>query len=77
MDSYLEIAKRELLCGIRAEHWLNFFKIFQEERDEESINAELKRLRTLVTGTDREGEPYLIDALEKILSGIDTLLDQK
>jgi hypothetical protein len=56
---------------------LNFFKIFQEERDEESINAELRRLRALVTGTDPEGEPYLIDALEKILSGVDALLDQR
>jgi hypothetical protein len=77
MDNYLEIAKRESLCGIGAEHWLNFFKIFQEERDEESINAELRRLRALVTGTDPEGEPYLIDALEKILSGVDALLDQR
>ena len=77
MDSYLAIAKRESLCGIGAEHWLNFFKIFQEERDEKSINAELRRLRALVTGTDREGEPYLIDALEKILSGVDVLLDQR
>ena len=47
MDSYLEIAKKESLCGIAAEHWLSFFKIFQEQRDEESINAELNRLRTL------------------------------
>ena len=77
MDNYLEIAKRELLCGIRAEYWLNFFKIFQEERNEESINAELRKLRTFVTGTDRGDDPYLIDALEKILSGIDALLDQR
>ena len=76
MDSYLEIAKRESLCGIGAEHWLSFFKIFQEVRDEESIKAELRKLRTLVTGPDQEGEPDLIDALEKILSGVDTLLDQ-
>ncbi|MYH81463.1 hypothetical protein F4009_03440 [Candidatus Poribacteria bacterium] len=76
MDSYLEIAKRESLCGIGAEHWLSFFKIFQEERDEESIKAELRKLRTLVTGTDREDESDLMDALEKILSGVDTLLDQ-
>ncbi|MDE0399706.1 MAG: hypothetical protein OXL96_18085 [Candidatus Poribacteria bacterium] len=76
MDSYLEIAKRESLCGIGAEHWLNFFKIFQEERDEESIKAELKKLRVLVTGPGRENEPDLMDALEKILSGVDTLLDQ-
>ena len=77
MDGYLEIAKRELLCGIRAEHWLNFFKIFQEERDEESVNAELRRLRALVTGTDREDDSYLINALEQILSGINSLLDQR
>ncbi len=77
MDGYLEIAKRELLCGIRAEHWLNFFKIFQEERNEESVNAELRRLRALVTGTDWEDDSYLIDALEQILSGINSLLDQR
>ena len=77
MDNYLEIAKKESLCGIGAEYWLNFFKIFQEERDEESINAELGKLKALVTGTDMEGEPYLLDALEKILSGVNVLLDQK
>ncbi|MDE0313929.1 MAG: hypothetical protein OXM61_03425 [Candidatus Poribacteria bacterium] len=76
MDSYLEIAKQELLCGIGAEHWLNFFKIFQEEKDAESINTELRRLRSLVTGTDQEVEQHLIDALEKILSGVDVILDQ-
>ena len=77
MDTYLEIAKRESLCGIRAEHWLKFFKIFQEERDKESINAELRKLRALVTGKNLDAEPYFIDALEKILSGIDALLDEK
>ena len=77
MDSYLDIAKKEPLCGIAAEHWLNFFKIFQEQRDEESINAELNRLRTLVTGADREIDPQITDALEKIVSGIDDLLYQR
>ena len=77
MDNYLEIAKRESLCGIGAEHWLNFFRIFQEEKDEESINTELKRLRVLVTDKDPEDKSSLIEALEKILSGIDVLLDQK
>ena len=55
---------------------VELFKIFQEERDEESIKTELRKLRTLVTGTDREDELGLIDALEKILSGVDALLDQ-
>ncbi len=77
MDRYLEIAKKESLCGIGAEHWLSFFKIFQEQKDEESINAELNRLRTLVTGTDRETDQQITDALEKIVSGIDDLLYQR
>lgn len=77
MDNYLEIAKRESLCGIGAEHWLNFFRIFQEEKDEESINTELRRLRVLVTDKDPEDKSSLIEALERILSGIDVLLDEK
>ena len=76
MDSYLERARRESLCGICAEYWLNFFKIFQEEKDEESINIELERLRSLVTETEHEGVPDLIDALDKILSGVEVLLNQ-
>ena len=77
MDRYLEIAKKESLCGIGAEHWLSFFKIFQEQKDEESINAELNRLRVLVTGTDKETDQQITDALEKIVSGIDDLLYQR
>ena len=76
MDSYLERAKRESLCGIGAEHWLNFFKIFQEEKGEESIITELERMRSLVTETDPDGASHLIDALEKILSGVEVLLNQ-
>ena len=75
MDSYLERAKGESLCGIAAEHWLHFFKIFQEHRDADSIKTELKKLRSLVMGTDREVDTHITDALEKILSGVDELLD--
>ena len=61
----------------RCKHWLSFFKIFQEQKGEESINVELNRLRTLVTGTDRETDQQITDALEKIVSGIDDLLYQR
>ena len=77
MDEYLEVAKRELLCGIEAQHWLNFFKIFQGEKDEESIKVELGRLRSGVAGTNPAGTSDFIDALAQILSGIDTLLDRE
>ena len=56
---------------------MSFFKIFQEQKGEESINVELNRLRTLVTGTDRETDQQITDALEKIVSGIDDLLYQR
>ena len=56
---------------------MSFFKIFQEQKGEESINVELNRLRTLVTGTDRETDQQIPDALEKIVSGIDDLLYQR
>ncbi len=75
MDNYLKVAKRESLCGIDAEHWLNFFRIFQEEKGEEAINTELSRLRSMVKGINQEKDLHLIDALERILSGVDALLE--
>ena len=45
MDEYLARAKAELLAGIRAEYWLSFFKIFQDQRDPATIRQEIERLR--------------------------------
>jgi hypothetical protein len=45
MDDYLTRAKAELLAGIRAEYWLSFFKLFQDQRDPVVIRQEIERLR--------------------------------
>jgi len=45
MDEYLARAKAELLAGIRAEYWLSFFKLFQDQRDPAVIRQEIERLR--------------------------------
>jgi hypothetical protein len=48
MDEYLGRAKEELLAGIKAEHWLGFFKIFQDHRDPATIRQEIEKLRQKV-----------------------------
>ncbi len=48
MDDYLARAKSELLCGISAEHWLHFFKIFQDQKGKAAVMNEVARLRKKV-----------------------------
>ena len=45
MDTYLARARQELLAGIRAEHWLGFFKLFQDQKGAAAIGAEIEKLR--------------------------------
>jgi hypothetical protein len=45
MDEYLSVMLSQPVCGIRARHWLDFFKLFQENATDESISAGLERLR--------------------------------
>jgi hypothetical protein len=54
MDEFLELAKRELLAGIHAEHWLAFFKIFQDQRDPAEIRREIEKLRARVSADERQ-----------------------
>jgi hypothetical protein len=57
MDSYLQSVKGELLCGIGAEYWLTFFKIFQEQIDNTAITAALDRLKDKVKSAGKPGRP--------------------
>ena len=45
MDEYLSVMLAQPVCGIRARHWLEFFKLFQENATDEAISAGLERLR--------------------------------
>ncbi len=72
MDEYLGRAKQELLAGIRAEYWLSFFKIFQDQRDPATIRQEIERLRQ---GVESSGShPSRIDAALMVLQGIEALM---
>jgi hypothetical protein len=52
MDRYLEQTRAELLCGIQAEHWLRFFKVFQEHSDQAAVKAAIDRLRHRIAAID-------------------------
>lgn len=73
MDEYLSRAKAELLAGIRAEHWLSFFKIFQDERDPAAIRQQIEKLRQKVetSGTN----PKRVDVALTILRDFERLLE--
>jgi hypothetical protein len=38
--------RRQPVCGIRANYWLEFFKIFHQDSTDEQIQEALVRLRT-------------------------------
>ncbi len=46
MDEYLDLMRRQPVCGIRANYWLEFFKIFHQDSTDEQIQEALVRLRT-------------------------------
>lgn len=74
MDAFIEQAKLESLCGISASHWLSFFKIFQDEREPNEILAEIQKLRTKVEKGTPEVDQTKLDAIDRIVDGIMTLL---
>ncbi len=74
MDSYLELTRNQLLCGIRAEHWLRFFKVFQEQKEVAQIRSEIEKLRDRVATTDQISDPQRM-AVSEILNRLEALLD--
>ena len=45
MDEYLALMAVQPVCGIKAIHWLEFFKIFHQDATDEEIRASFSRLR--------------------------------
>lgn len=70
MDEYLTKAKQEPLCGVPAEYWLHFFKVFVEQRDESKIKEQIEKLRQKVDLTyfkkDNTQQKLISDILDKI-----------
>jgi len=73
MDDYLRRAKEELLAGIRAEHWLSFFKIFQDQRDPAAIRQEIEKLRQRVESSG--ARPARVDVALTVLQAIEVLIE--
>lgn len=75
MDQYLARAKSEMLCGVSAEHWLNFFKIFQEHTDPDYVLSEIEKLGHHIRAQSTEGsDPSRLEPVDKLLSGLRELL---
>jgi hypothetical protein len=73
MDAYLALAKQELLAGIRAEHWLGFFKLFQDQKGAAAISTEIEKLRRKLAEGDVQ-ETAHSDAALAILANLQRLL---
>lgn len=74
MDTYLTQAKQELLAGIRAGHWLGFFKLFQDQSDRAEISGEIEKLKRKISGTNTVPDSR-IEAVWEILANLERLLE--
>jgi hypothetical protein len=48
MNDYLERASSQALCGIRADHWRSFFKLFQDQKDESVIAGQIASMKNRI-----------------------------
>lgn len=74
MDEYLVRTKQELLCGIQAEHWLNFFKIFQDHKEKNMVGIEIDRLKKKVDELEIKSGDEKYSHLRNILLHLESLL---
>lgn len=74
MDSYLQQLSEVQLCGIPAQSWREFFKIFQEHRSQTQIQAEIAKLkdRAPLAKDQTTDSP-----LQIILSQLEKLIDEE
>ena len=72
MDEYLAVMLSQPVCGNRARHWLDFFKLFQENATDEAISAGLERLRgqvdVMASSPAKESVLAILSSLEHHLS---------
>lgn len=76
MDGYLTKAKQETLCGVPAEYWLHFFKVFVEQRDESTIKKQIEKLKQRVDLACLKKHDTQQKLIFDILTHIEELLKQ-
>ena len=68
MDEYLALMAVQPVCGIKAVHWLEFFKIFHQDVTDEEVHASFERLRSkageIASSPLRESVMVLLSDLE-------------
>lgn len=73
MDDYLRRASSQPICGIRADHWRAFFKLFQDQKDESLIADQIVAMKNRVLQEEeladerREAILDIIASLERLL----------
>jgi hypothetical protein len=45
MDEYIKRVNTQLLCGIRADYWRDFFKLFHDQTDHEIVQRKISQLK--------------------------------
>lgn len=73
MDEFFDKARQELIAGIRAEHWLSFFKLFQDQTDRSVIGIEIEKLRRKLDDNEIATDERMKSALA-ILANLERLL---
>ena len=71
MDEYLALMRLQPVCGIKAVHWLEFFKIFHQDASDAEIAASFEKLRA--RATDIQPSP-LRESVLGILAALETHL---
>ena len=74
MDSYIDKVNDVNLCGIKAVHWREFLKIFQEGTTDVESHTALVRLKGKVDATEFASSEIARSAL-RILTEVERLLD--
>ncbi|HET6383868.1 MAG TPA: hypothetical protein VFJ58_10790 [Armatimonadota bacterium] len=73
MDDYIAGARRQPLCGIEAQYWLQFFRIFQDRAEASAYTRSLDQLKHRIQKLEVGDNPALnqlgaiIDALRALL----------
>lgn len=72
MDIYRVKLDETTLCGIRADHWRQFLKVFQEGTTDQEATKALERLRAVVYQSTTISSPKA-EAVLRILSDLEAL----
>jgi len=75
MDAYMDAARQEPLCGIEAQHWVSFFKVFQDQHDVSVVTREITRLKDRLPVASSGPHDTGLSEVRSILDALERLLE--